>query len=508
MAKANSNRNGSIVAVAYYRMSSDKQEASIPAQRRAVESYALNNGYHIVREYQDAVSGWKSTQRSGFLQLIEDASSKRFQAVLCWDQDRFSRFDLLEANHYWYLLDREGVWIETVNQGRLSFDDLGEWLKASVNQHAKASYVRDLARNTARGLREAKRNGRWVGAAPLGYRLVNGKLELGRAEDVALIRRIFGRRLDGAGLLTIARELNRDGIPTPRGAHWSDQGIRHILQRDAYVGDVVIGKHARGKFCKLVDGVERVEGVHPAIITRKDFAAVQAKQAPWRAGSGRVGRPPATSLGGLVFCGRCGSPMYNVASGRINYYKCAAAHIRGKCQAAMVNRKKLETAVANAIQDKVLCGSYDALVEAIEKKLKKKPRKSPVAGMRAELAKLDARIARGVSRILDVDASLVKQLESELLAWKARRSALAAEIELSSEEAIETEPKKIASKLWQLDEVFRTGNSVEVRRALGHIIERIELTMHMIQQGRRRRTVFDHGEIHLQKSVQPSRPIS
>ena len=60
MANANSNgarcvnNNGSIAvliaAVAYYRMSSDKQEASIPEQRNAVERWAKENGYRIIAE--------------------------------------------------------------------------------------------------------------------------------------------------------------------------------------------------------------------------------------------------------------------------------------------------------------------------------------------------------------------------------------------------------------------------------------------------------------------------
>ena len=138
-----------VKAVAYYRMSSDKQEASIGDQRTAVEAYAAAHNYQIVREYLDeGISGWKAAQRKGFQQLIEDVNSGEFQAVLCWDQDRFSRFPVLEANHYWYLLDRAGVYLETVAQGRLDFEDLGEWLKASVVQHGKAEYVRDLARNT------------------------------------------------------------------------------------------------------------------------------------------------------------------------------------------------------------------------------------------------------------------------------------------------------------------------------------------------------------------------
>ena len=47
-----SKHNGLVPAVAYYRMSSDKQEASIPEQREAVQAYAKAHGYRIVREYK------------------------------------------------------------------------------------------------------------------------------------------------------------------------------------------------------------------------------------------------------------------------------------------------------------------------------------------------------------------------------------------------------------------------------------------------------------------------
>ena len=69
--------------------------------------------------------------------MIDDANRGEFKAVLCWDADRFSRFPVLEANHYWYLLDRAGVHLATVAQGRLDFESLGGWLQASVTQYGK-----------------------------------------------------------------------------------------------------------------------------------------------------------------------------------------------------------------------------------------------------------------------------------------------------------------------------------------------------------------------------------
>ena len=90
-----------IPAVVYYRMSTDKQDASITQQRIAVEKYAKEHGYRIVREYIDeGISGDATEKRFEFQRMIRDASGGTFQAIIVWDQDRFGRFDSIEAGHW------------------------------------------------------------------------------------------------------------------------------------------------------------------------------------------------------------------------------------------------------------------------------------------------------------------------------------------------------------------------------------------------------------------------
>ena len=86
-------------AVLYLRMSSDHQEQSIPSQRAELTAYAKRQGYTIVGEYVDeAISGDDTHKRVGFLAMRDAAAA--FDVVLCWDQDRFGRFDLLDAG-FW-----------------------------------------------------------------------------------------------------------------------------------------------------------------------------------------------------------------------------------------------------------------------------------------------------------------------------------------------------------------------------------------------------------------------
>ena len=74
-------------------MSSDRQEASPAQQRAEIEKLAERDNYEIIRWYVDeGIAGWKE-DRADFQRLIADTTTKAdFRAVLCWDQNRFSRF--------------------------------------------------------------------------------------------------------------------------------------------------------------------------------------------------------------------------------------------------------------------------------------------------------------------------------------------------------------------------------------------------------------------------------
>ncbi len=166
-----------IRAVLYLRMSSADQEDSISQQRDELIKFAERLGYKIVGEYLDeAISGDATEQRSGFLKMRDDAGSGKFDLVLSFDQDRFGRFDPLDAGYWIYPFRRAGVRLETVAQGPIDWEDLTGQLVYSVNQLGKAQFLRDLSRNTTSGIIKAARDGTagTGGPNPLGYRSRDG----------------------------------------------------------------------------------------------------------------------------------------------------------------------------------------------------------------------------------------------------------------------------------------------------------------------------------------------
>jgi len=63
----------------------------------------------------DGISGDATEKRLDFQRMIADASGRRdFEAILCWDQDRFGRFDSVEAGFWIHPLRKAGVKLVTV----------------------------------------------------------------------------------------------------------------------------------------------------------------------------------------------------------------------------------------------------------------------------------------------------------------------------------------------------------------------------------------------------------
>ena len=465
-----------------------------------MEKFAGDNGYKIVAEYVDeGISGWKSETRKAFTKLIADAERGDFKAVLCWDQDRFSRFDPLEANHYWYLLDRAGVHLATVAQGRLDWHDLGGWLSASVAQHGKAQYVRDLARNVSRGMYAVKKQGKWCGRAPFGYELAqDGKLKPGKPQDVAVVRRLYESRAKGLALSEIAKQLNREGIATPRGSQWRTIHVRTIIDRVAYKGATPIGVHSQAKFSPMTAKPEIVEGTHEPLVSCELWDTVQAMPKFVRAANGRGGSPGGR-LSGLAYCSRCGAPMYcNKVTGGNYYYLCGNYHYQSekhesrKCGYCCVKLETLEEKVFEAIKRQVLFGSREKLIAAIDRELNRRGDRSNAHHIdhSKQIAKLSKQIEAATERLLLVDEDLLATAQAKLRQMIDQRDALA---EAQAKQQRQTRPKldaeQVAGLLWELPKRLAVESPEIARATLQQMIERIDLDFEKKPQKRNAKRV-------------------
>jgi len=272
-----------LTAVGYLRRSTDRQEQSIPDQRRAIEAFAATNSLRIVRFYtDDAISGTSTAERPAFQQMIGDArtgleSGHRFTRVIVYDVKRFGRIDNDEAGYYRHLLRSCGVEVMYASEN-FSGDSTDDLLRP-VKQWQARQESKDLAKVTIRGLvskaskpssSSREKSGGWMGGTPpfgydLRYESSSGqfiftvrhqsdgsKLLLDKRSKVirtiprgetlgiskrdrahlvpsdpsrsAIVREVFRMYTEeGRGYKAIAEALNRAGTPTARGKAWSER---------------------------------------------------------------------------------------------------------------------------------------------------------------------------------------------------------------------------------------------------------------------------------------------
>mgnify|MGYP001572944372 FL=1 len=156
----------------YIRVSTEdqaKEGYSLEVQREYLESFAKREGLEIFKIYQDdGISGY-STERPALKELLKDAKDRKFDLVLVYKIDRFSR-NLKDLLNLVDELSTYGVGFKsatepfdtTTSAGKLMFQQLGSFAEFERNRIAERVFP---------GMIKGVQRGNWQGAryAPYGY---------------------------------------------------------------------------------------------------------------------------------------------------------------------------------------------------------------------------------------------------------------------------------------------------------------------------------------------------
>lgn len=294
----------------YVRMSTERQEYSITLQAAAIAAYAAKRGYEVVRTYADeGVSGLTAEKRPGLQSMMRDVLTGEtdFCLLLVYDVSRLGRFQNPdEAAHYEFLCNDAGVRIEYCAEQFANDGNLPSLLLKNIKRVMAAEYSRDLSAKVSGAQLALSAEGFWQGGPPgyglrrqqvfsdgsLGRRLLRGDrkgpqcgrtiLVPGPDAEVQTVRRIFDLYVrQEMPVRAIARLLNEEGVPGPRGA-WPAHLIHDVLSNEKYVGTNIINKTSRrlGGTSKRQPKDEwvRTAGAFVAIVDFQLFEAAQARR--------------------------------------------------------------------------------------------------------------------------------------------------------------------------------------------------------------------------------------
>lgn len=147
-------------AAIYARVSTRDKGQTNDNQLLELRAFAARLGYTVYREYCDQESGG-TAERPQFQQLFLDAHQRRFDVVLFWSLDRFSREGVGETLNHLQRLNVAGVSFTSFTEQYLDSTGLfKEALIAILAAIAKQERVRFSERIKAGQARSPKKPGR------------------------------------------------------------------------------------------------------------------------------------------------------------------------------------------------------------------------------------------------------------------------------------------------------------------------------------------------------------
>lgn len=157
----------------YLRVSSDQQREknTIGSQRTILPKVAESHGLEVFKQYEDdGISGESIEARPAFQALLEDASAGHFEAVVVIDFDRLTRAtDLTQLALIKRIFREAKIKVITPNQIFDFENEDHDFMSDLFGILAKHEKRKILAR-TRRGIKEKKRQGKWImGSPPIPY---------------------------------------------------------------------------------------------------------------------------------------------------------------------------------------------------------------------------------------------------------------------------------------------------------------------------------------------------
>ena len=242
-------------AVGYRRVSSKSQKDnfSLGSQSQDIRDYTETEGMAFGDMFTDVGSGLSINQRPEFLRMIDHALNEGNEVtdIVFWDLDRFTRNieqffvftkPLLQANITLHL---------ALESEKFDYSSEDRWYQRLIAAQAESKRI---SRRTRRGQRTATREGRHIGPPPWGYRLVYDTDEKDEKGEPVTCGRLapdpetwehclmlWRMAEEGHTPIQITRQMNQQGIPSPRGGTWTDGGVRYILKNNKYYGQLFPG---------------------------------------------------------------------------------------------------------------------------------------------------------------------------------------------------------------------------------------------------------------------------
>jgi site-specific DNA recombinase len=363
-------------AAIYIRVSSEEQvdNWSLGAQLERCQEFADSNGWDVVKVYEDAGFSAKSDQRPALQQLLRDAESGKFEALIIYKLDRLSR----RQGHMALIVERlvaAGVRLASATE-HLPWENILQ-RDLIIGVHGLIAQIdnQNRAMETTKGKAARARAGYWNGSLSFGYTTVKLFKKHGYADwqNGQITEAAYNTYLEQiAEVFKRFKHLTEDdAIPDPTNAGGlvlafeyysqggvSDRDVGNLLNALGYRPSRHTGKRHRRLFgpdtirdmlqnrfylAETQYKGEMFPGRHPALISEELFELCQETRRKRRIRKvrGKAVRS-VYPLSRIVYCARCQEPMRGQPNHRKQRYYRDAWRATTGCTQPMVRADATE----------------------------------------------------------------------------------------------------------------------------------------------------------------------
>lgn len=334
----------------YLRKSRDEENESrdvtLARHEKLLLEYCERNNLYVKKIYKEVVSGESIAARLEMQRLLLDISAGKYDGVVCIEIERLSRGNQVDQAEILEVFKKTHTKIYTLNKiYDFSADNEIDEEFFEFGLFMSRREYKIICRRLARGRSAALLEGYYTGSVlPYGFskeKKGKGFVLIPYDPEADIVRLIFEKFINGAGVTEIARYLNDRGIRPRSAKQFEPSRIREILKNKTYAGYL----HIKNK--KISETWTR--GKHDPIIDLKTFEQAQSliNISNPRAKKELILKNP---LASLVKCSICNKTMTLTVNGAgVPYLRCVSL----KCETKSTKLKKVETQIIDELTEEL-----------------------------------------------------------------------------------------------------------------------------------------------------------
>ena len=267
----------------YCRKSRISETDELDRQVRLVKDYCKAKQYTISKVFAEVGSSI-DPDRPEYTALLNLLNKYKNCTIVVTDLDRLSRNTVI-LGLFQQLCKQQGHFVELTNGTIYNYSDYTDSFTSDIIASVSAYIYQQTKAKMQRGLVQARKEGKRIGAKPFGYDIVNKRLVIDPTK-ADTVKRVFKLVADGVATAEVVRLLKQEGITTNTGKYFDTRAVRLMIKNEGYTG-------------------KKNDNVYPPIISKELFLLANSQLKSLQ----NCGNKRSYALSNKIVCSKCGSHL-------------------------------------------------------------------------------------------------------------------------------------------------------------------------------------------------------